>query len=63
MVGDLTIRGTTREVVLAVEAPSPVTKGMRGLRHGDDGDDEGQAVRLWPEVQTRWSKASWSEVK
>jgi polyisoprenoid-binding protein YceI len=34
MVGDLTIRGTTREVVLAVEAPSPVTKGLGGLVTG-----------------------------
>ena len=31
MVGDLTIRGTTKEVVLDVEAPSPVSKGMKGF--------------------------------
>jgi polyisoprenoid-binding protein YceI len=30
IVGDLTIRDTTKEVVLDVEAPSPVSKGMRG---------------------------------
>jgi polyisoprenoid-binding protein YceI len=30
MVGDLTIRGTTKEVVLDVEGPSPVSKGQRG---------------------------------
>src|SRR5262245_42274757 len=34
MVGDLTIRGTTKEVVLDVEAPAPVTKGMRGMVTG-----------------------------
>jgi polyisoprenoid-binding protein YceI len=30
LVGDLTIRGTTKEVVLDVEAPSPTVKGMSG---------------------------------
>ena len=34
LVGDLTIRGTTREVTLDVEAPAPVTKGMRGMVTG-----------------------------
>jgi len=34
MIGDLTIRGTTKEVVLDVEGPSPVSKGMRGLVTG-----------------------------
>jgi len=34
MVGDLTIRGTTKEVVLDVEAPSPIMKGMRGVVTG-----------------------------
>jgi polyisoprenoid-binding protein YceI len=34
MVGDLTIRGTTKEVVLDVEAPSPISKGMRGVVAG-----------------------------
>ena len=34
LVGDLTIRGTTKEVALDVEAPSPVTKGMRGVVTG-----------------------------
>jgi polyisoprenoid-binding protein YceI len=29
MVGDLTIRGTTKEVVLDVEPPAPIGKGMR----------------------------------
>ena len=30
LVGDLTLRGTTKEVVLTVEGPSPVSKGMGG---------------------------------
>ena len=30
LVGDLTIRGTTKEVVLDVDAPSPIVKGMGG---------------------------------
>jgi polyisoprenoid-binding protein YceI len=30
LIGDLTLRGTTKEVVLAVEGPSPVSKGMDG---------------------------------
>jgi polyisoprenoid-binding protein YceI len=30
LIGDLTIRGTTKEVVLDVEGPSPVSKGQRG---------------------------------
>jgi polyisoprenoid-binding protein YceI len=34
MIGDLTIRGTTREVALDVEAPAPVTKGMQGVVTG-----------------------------
>ena len=34
LVGDLTIRGTTKEVVLDVEPPSPVIKGGRGLVTG-----------------------------
>jgi polyisoprenoid-binding protein YceI len=34
MIGDLTIRSTTKEVVLDVEAPAPVSKGMRGLVTG-----------------------------
>jgi polyisoprenoid-binding protein YceI len=34
LIGDLTIRGTTREVTLDVEAPAPVTKGMRGMVTG-----------------------------
>jgi polyisoprenoid-binding protein YceI len=31
MVGDLTIRGTTKEVVLDVEPLAPITKGMKGV--------------------------------
>ena len=34
LVGDLTIRGTTKEVVLDVEAPSPIVKGTRGFVTG-----------------------------
>lgn len=34
LVGDLTIRGTTKEVALDVEAPSPVIKGGRGVVTG-----------------------------
>jgi len=34
LVGDLTIRGTTKEVVLDVQAPSPVGKGQRGVVTG-----------------------------
>ena len=34
LIGDLTIRGTTREVTLDVEAPAPVTKGLRGVVTG-----------------------------
>jgi polyisoprenoid-binding protein YceI len=34
LVGDLTIRGTTKEVVLDAEAPAPVTKGQRGVVTG-----------------------------
>ena len=34
LVGDLTIRGTTKEVVLDVEAPSPIIKGQGGLVTG-----------------------------
>jgi polyisoprenoid-binding protein YceI len=30
LIGDLTLRGTTKEVVLDVEGPSPVSKGMGG---------------------------------
>jgi polyisoprenoid-binding protein YceI len=34
LIGDLTIRGTTKEVVLDVEGPSPPVKGMGGIRVG-----------------------------
>jgi polyisoprenoid-binding protein YceI len=34
LVGDLTIRGTTKEVALDVEAPAPIIKGNRGLVTG-----------------------------
>ena len=34
LVGDLTIRGTTKEVTLDAEAPAPVTKGMKGMVTG-----------------------------
>lgn len=34
LVGDLTIRGNTKEVVLDVEGPSPVVKGPRGVLTG-----------------------------
>jgi polyisoprenoid-binding protein YceI len=34
LIGDLTIRGTTKEVVLDVEAPSPIVKGNRGVVTG-----------------------------
>ena len=34
LVGDLTIRGTTKEVVLNVEGPTPPVKGMGGVRVG-----------------------------
>ena len=34
LIGDLTIRGTTKEVVLDVEAPSVIVKGMNGLVTG-----------------------------
>ena len=34
LVGDLTIRDVTREVVLDVEAPAPVIKGMKGFVTG-----------------------------
>ena len=34
LVGDLTIRGTTKEVALDVEAPSPIVKGQRGVVTG-----------------------------
>jgi polyisoprenoid-binding protein YceI len=34
LIGDLTIRGTTKEVVLDAEPPSPVVKGMAGLVTG-----------------------------
>ena len=34
LVGDLTIRGTTKEVALEVQAPSPIIKGMRGVVTG-----------------------------
>jgi polyisoprenoid-binding protein YceI len=34
LIGDLTIRGTTKEVALDVEAPAPVIKGMRGMVTG-----------------------------
>ena len=34
LIGDLTIRGTTKEVALNVEGPTPPVKGMGGLRVG-----------------------------
>jgi polyisoprenoid-binding protein YceI len=34
LIGDLTIRGTTKEVALDVEGPSPVLKEPRGVRIG-----------------------------
>jgi polyisoprenoid-binding protein YceI len=34
LIGDLTIRNTTKEVVLDVEGPTPPVKGMGGLRVG-----------------------------
>jgi polyisoprenoid-binding protein YceI len=34
LIGDLTIRGTTKEVALDVEAPSPMVKGQGGLVTG-----------------------------
>ena len=34
LIGDLTIRGTTKEVVLTVEGPTPPVKGMGGVRVG-----------------------------
>ena len=34
LIGDLTIRGTTKEVSLDVEPPAPVRKGMRGMVTG-----------------------------
>ena len=34
LVGDLTIRGTTKEVTLDAEAPAPVTKGTKGMVTG-----------------------------
>lgn len=34
LIGDLTVRSTTKEVALDVEAPAPVTKGMKGFVTG-----------------------------
>lgn len=34
LIGDLMIRGTTKEVVLSVEGPTPPVKGMGGFRVG-----------------------------
>jgi polyisoprenoid-binding protein YceI len=34
LVGDLTIRGTTKEVVLDVEGPNPIVKDRAGIRTG-----------------------------
>jgi polyisoprenoid-binding protein YceI len=34
LIGDLTIRGTTKEVALDVEAPAPIVRGGRGLVTG-----------------------------
>jgi polyisoprenoid-binding protein YceI len=34
LIGDLSIRGTTKEVVLNVEGPTPPVKGMGGVRIG-----------------------------
>ena len=51
LIGDLTIRGTTREVTLDVEAPAPVTKGHARHRHGHHRHNKDQATRVWAEVQ------------
>ena len=37
LIGDLTIRGNTREVALNVEGPTPPVKGMGGVRIGATG--------------------------
>ena len=42
LVGDLTIRGNTKEVVLDVEGPSPVMKSPARRAHRRHGDDEDQ---------------------
>jgi polyisoprenoid-binding protein YceI len=34
LIGDLTIRGTTKEIVLDVEGPSPIIKTQRGIATG-----------------------------
>jgi polyisoprenoid-binding protein YceI len=34
LIGDLTIRGTTKEVTMNVEGPSPITKTQRGVATG-----------------------------
>jgi polyisoprenoid-binding protein YceI len=34
LIGDLTIRGTTKEVALAVEGPSPIVKAQQGIATG-----------------------------
>jgi len=34
LIGDLTMRGTTKEIALDVEAPAPIVKGNRGLVTG-----------------------------
>jgi polyisoprenoid-binding protein YceI len=34
LIGDLTIRGTTKEVALDVESPSPIVKTQRGIATG-----------------------------
>lgn len=34
LIGDLSIRGTTKEVALDVEGPTPPVKGMGGMRIG-----------------------------
>ena len=51
LVGDLTMRGTTKEVVLDVEAPSPIIKGRPRRGHGRQRHDQGQAPRVRSEVQ------------
>ena len=55
LIGDLTIRGTTKEVSLDVEAPAPVSKGMRGVVTGTTATT--RITRLdYGLSTTRWSK-------
>ncbi len=51
LIGDLTIRGTTKEVALDVEAPSAIVKGMTRVGHRHDRNDPYQAARVWAKVQ------------